>query len=476
MIVLMVAAAVAAASPAPLASPGRAGQSPAPALPSPASVVALPYPAYGSPQPQVIKTRAAAGVPRIITLDEATSIAVARVPSLAAARAQVALEDASLDLTRTSLRPDLSASATAEHYFFQNGSSAGGLVGFDASGQSNAASISLSQLIYDGGQVRARIDAAGLTRDATLATYRRDAQTVAYQVAEAYYTVLADERTVAVDQQLLDQDVVSERLVRAQIHAGTEAGADFASQSATTANARTTLVKAQGTFENDRVTFATTLGLDADIDVLPSDDTQGLETATPDTPLPAYEGALSIAYVERPDYEEAKLTIRSDQASLRAAQRGLSPTLSFAGNKSLSSSNVGGGAYLNSANVALDIKIPLYDQGVTRANVASSRASVAIAAANADTTKLTVQQDVRQALIAIVSDRATLDQTRAAYAAAVVSLRSTQGQYRVGVSTLPALIQAEATLASAATNIVNAIYTLRLAQSNLRYALGTILQ
>jgi outer membrane protein TolC len=475
MIVFLAAVTLAAASPAPAPS-ATALPSGAPALPSVTSGMALPYPAYGSPQPQVIKTRQAPGVPQTITLDQATSIAVARVPSLAAARSQVALEDASLDLTRTALRPDLSATASAEHYFYQDSSGSAGLVGFDASGQSNSATISLSQLIYDGGQVRAKIDAASLTRDATLATYRRDAQTVAYQVAEAYYTVLSDERTVAVDQQLLDEDIVSENLVRAQIHAGTEAGADLASQLATTANARTTLVKAQGTLQNDRVTFATALGLDADIDVLPADDTQGLETATPDTPLPAYEGALTIAYTERPDYDEAKLTIRSNEASLRAAQRGLSPTLSFAGNKSLASSNVGGGAYLNSANVALDIKIPLYDQGVTRANVASSRASVAIAAADADTTKLTVQQDVRQALIAIVSDRATLDQTRAAYAAAVTSLQSTQGQYRVGVSTLPALIQAEATLASAATNIVTAIYTLRLAQSNLRYALGTILQ
>ena len=83
---------------------------------------------------------------------------------------------------------------------------------------------------------------------------------------------------------------------------------------------------------------------------------------------------------------------------------------------------------------------------------------------------------MRQALIGIVSDRATLDQTRAAYAAALSSLQSTQGQYRVGVSTLPALIQAEATLASAAANIVDSIYRLRLADSNLRYALGTILQ
>jgi outer membrane protein TolC len=270
--------------------------------------------------------------------------------------------------------------------------------------------------------------------------------------------------------------VVSENLVRAQIRVGTQAGADLFTQVSTTANARTTLVGAQGTLQNDRVAFATALGLDADIDVLPQDDAQGFQTETPALNLPAYSGALNIAYAERPDLDQARLTLRSSEASLRAARRGLSPSLSLAANKALGSTSPGGGAYLNSGSIALDLSIPVYDQGVTRANVASSRAEVAVSTADAKTTQLTIQQDVRQALIAIVSDRSTLDSSRAAYASGVEALRSTQGQYRAGVSTLPSLIQAQATLASAATNIVNAIYSLRLAQSNLRYALGTILQ
>ncbi len=451
------------------------------ALPSIDRGLALPYPAYGSPQPQILTTRRAAGVPATVTLAQATAIAIARVPSLDAARGEVAFEDASIALARTGLAPDVRISGSSKYSYVQGGganasaaSSAVSAALFSA--QSNSGSLSLSQLIYDGGQIRAKIDAASLTRDATLATYRRDAQTVAYDVAAEYYTLLADERTVAVDDELLRENVVSENLVRAQIRAGTVAGADLSTQLATTANARTTLVSAQGTLQNGRVAFATALGLAADTDVLPRDDTQGLETATPASTLPAFANALDIAYGERPDIAEARLTVAADEASLRGARRGLSPTLSFSGSKGLESSNLGGGAIRNDGTLGFTVNIPIYDQGTTRANVASSHATVAIATANAATTRLTVAQDVRQALISIVSDRAVLDQTRAAYESAVTSLRSTQGQYRVGMSTLPSLIQAEATLASAATNIVNAIYTLRIAENNLRYALGTNLQ
>jgi outer membrane protein TolC len=456
-------------TPAPAAEPA--------ALPSIERGLALPYPASGSPQPQILTTRREAGVPATVTLADATAIAIARVPSLAAARGEVALDDASIALARTGLAPDVSISGSSEYSYVQGGgASAAPVSAALLSGQTNSGSLSLSQLIFDGGQIRAKIDAASLTRDATLATYRRDAQTVAYDVAAAYYTLLADERTVAVDEELLRENIVSENLVRAQIRAGTVAGADLSTQLATTANARTTLVSAQGTLQNDRVAFATALGLAADADVLPRDDTQGLETATPASALPAFTSALDIAYAERPDVAQARLTVAADEASLRGARRGLSPTLSFSGSKGLESSNLGGGAIRNDGTLGFDITIPVYDQGITRANVASSRATVAIATANAATTRLSVAQDVRQALISIVSDRAVLDQTRVAYASAVTSLRSTQGQYRVGVSTLPSLIQAEATLASAATNIVNAIYTLRIAENNLRYALGTNLQ
>jgi outer membrane protein TolC len=450
------------------------------ALPSIQTGLALPYPAYGSPQPQVLTTRRAAGIPATVALADAISIAIARVPSLTAARARVALEDASIALARTGLAPDVGISGSSSYSYVQNGGVNGSAASATSSNlfsaQSNSGSLSLSQLIFDGGQIRAKIDAASLTRDATLATYRRDAQAVAYDVAAAYYTLLADERTVAVDVELLRENIVSEHLVRAQIRAGTVAGADLSTQLATTANARTTLVSAQGTLQNDRVAFATALGLPADTDVLPRDDTQGLESATPATALPAFANALDVAYAERPDIAEARLTVASDEASLRGARRGLSPTLSFSGSKGIESTNLGGGAIRNDGTLGFDVTIPIYDRGTTRANVASSRATVAIAAANEATTRLSVAQDVRQALISIVSDRAILDQTRAAYDSGVTSLRSTQGQYRVGVSTLPALIQAEATLASAATNIVNAIYTLRIAENNLRYALGTNLQ
>ena len=479
---IVLAAIVAAGSPAP--TPARSA-SPA-HLPAIEQGLAIPYPAYGTPQPQIVTTRTDPRVPQTVSLDEATSIAIMRSPTLAQARAEVDLDAASVLSAKTALNPSVSGSGSSTYEYQQSGvSSSTGTTGTTtsrsvASGGTglvyNTALLTLSQLIFDGGIVRAKIDAASLTRDATLATYRRDAQEVAYTVATDYYQLLQDERAVAVDNELVNEDVISENLVRAQIRAGTTAGSDLAQQTSTTAQARSTLVQAQGAMQTDRVAFATALGLDADINVLPRDDTEGLDTATPPLTLPLFAAEVQIAFAERPDLDAANLTERSSEASLRAARRGLSPSVSLSGTKGIASTSIGGGSYRNSATVGFTVNIPIYDQGITHANIASGKANVAIANASVTNTRLNVQQDVRVALIDIVSDRASLDSARAAYDSAVTSLRSTQGQYRAGVTTLPALIQAETTLASAATNIVNAIYKSQLAQVNLRYAVGTILQ
>jgi hypothetical protein len=153
-----------------------------PGLPPIERGLALPYPAYGSPQPQIILTRPAANIPAIVSLDAATAIAIDRVPALAAARAEVALEDAAVQLTKTGLAPDVSIAGATKTSYTQGVTDAGAQTAggtISGVGQSNTADISLSQLIFDGGQIRAKIDAARLSRDATLAVYRRDAQTVA---------------------------------------------------------------------------------------------------------------------------------------------------------------------------------------------------------------------------------------------------------------------------------------------------------
>lgn len=459
MIALIVAAAL-AATPAPLAQP---------TLPPIAAARALVYPASGNAQPGVVATHHDVTVPDEVTLDQAIAIALARSPSVREAGFTVDYQRAGIDSARSALRPDISVGASSSRGFEQQ-SAQQLLPGWSTS---NSASLTLSQLIYDGGQTRARIRAAQASAGSSAATARRTAQQIAYDVATAYYNVLVAERTIAAYVEVIREDVVNENLVRAQIAAGKAAGADLSLQVYTTAQARTALVREQGVEQTARVSFVTALGLDADTSVLPIDDTVALEGPRAAFIALDYAQALATAVAHRPDVLGSALDVVAARESLVAAERGLSPTLSASLSKGLSSADAAGGSYRNSASIGFSVAIPIYDRGATRASIAQAHATADRLGVVERGTAISVQQDVRNALIGEVSAQSTLDQARAEYASAAQTLAQTQGQYRAGVTTLPSLVQAQTAYTQASTDIVNAIYALRQAEATRRFALGT---
>src|SRR5271156_6423858 len=132
-----------------------------------------------------------APIPRSSTLQ---LIGFARSPQLAIARADVGVEAAAVRLERAGLLPNFSGSAGYTYAHEQAGGTesaallASGLgSGAGARTTSNNASLglSLTQLIFDGGRIAASVEAAERSETNAADTYRRDLQTVAFDVATA---------------------------------------------------------------------------------------------------------------------------------------------------------------------------------------------------------------------------------------------------------------------------------------------------
>ena len=247
------------------------------ALPTPGYI---PYPAYGSPAPGVNPGEAKPGLPAQITLEQAVAIGIATSPLLATARADAQLAKVNVDLARTGILPNVYGSANVTRNYSNSAISRinNGTVGGGTSGTltgpyySSTAGFSgnLSQLIFDGGKVIAQIQAASRNQVAAVDTYRRNVQTVAYNVATAYFNVLAARRTTFIDVELVRQNQVQEDLIRAQLQAGTASRVDLATAEVPTAQARLTVVQAQATELTDRATLANVMGLDANTLVEPT--------------------------------------------------------------------------------------------------------------------------------------------------------------------------------------------------------------
>lgn len=434
----------------------------------------LPYPAYGTPAPGIAVQQPKPGIPQSVTLQQAIQIAAAKSPVLLAAAAQLEQAHAPLSLAKTGIFPNVSGTATTTK---NNGgrlqTSSGGTV--NIGGVTNSFSADLRQLIYDGGRVIAQIHTARANYNSATATYDRTFQTIAFNVATAYYSALQAQQATIVAQQVVHQNEVQEALVEAQLRAGTASRVDVATAQLPVAQAKVALVRAQGTELQSYAAFANSLGLDANTLVRPINDaTANAATTLLQSPPVSYDAAVKRALLLRPDYLAAQQTEQAQEYNLQFERSGTLPSLNGTASYGTSSTTLHGGDFRPSNSVGLTLSIPLYDQGITRAQTELATGQLNQARAQLENTRINVELNVQQALVNFVSAQAAVTQSQAELTKAREILSATQAQYRAGVTTLPLLLNAQVGLTSAQTDELTAVYSLRQAEQNYLYALGEI--
>ncbi len=440
--------------------------------PTPAPTT-LPYPAYGTPAPGVAVQKPEPGIPQAVTLQQSIQIAAAKSPVLATALAVLQQAQAPLSLAKTGIFPNVSGTAATTHTNGGRVVTQGGVLGGGVT--SNTLSANLRQLIYDGGRVIALIHTARANYNSASGTFERSFQTIAFNVATAYYNALQAQSATRLAQQVLNQDQVQLALVQAQFRAGTASKVDVATAQLPVAQARVSLVRAQGTELQAYGAFSNALGLDANTLVRPINDQAANSITTLLTSEPnSYDAAVKRALLLRPDYLAAEYTVMAQQYNLQYQRSALLPSLNGAASYQTSSTNTHGGAFMPSNSVGLTLSIPLYDQGVTRAETELATAQLNQAQAQLQTSKINVELNVQQALVNFISAQAALTQAQQELLTAQEVLRATQAQYRAGVTTLPLLLNAQVGLTTAQTDQLTAVYALRQAEQNYLYALGEI--
>lgn len=448
----------------------------------------IPYPAYGTPAPDVVQLQPRKGVPTVATLEQSIKIAVALSPVFALENAQWAAIHAAYTSAKQAYLPGLSGTATAGKQYENGSTQFNGSVlpsaapgGSGLNGQSTTTTenvgISVQQLIYDGGRTIANIRSTRNSDYAGRATLLRNLETLQLNVANAYYTVLQDNATVTADAVLVHEFEISEASVAAQIRNGAAARSDIAAAQFQTAQARGQLVVAQGQAIGAQAVYATTLGLEANAEIVPKP--LGNEPAVPN---PTYEASLARALLMRPDYISAHYSVEAALENLRYAKLARFPVLSAAASDTTgrnfgydTSLPVVGQSihgYSNVKTLGLNLTIPIYDQGQTNYAVAVAAAQLDEAKATQQQTKLTVESDVRSAVANLISARALLVQAHAELTAAQVSLDATQAQYKVGATTIINVTTAEANLATAQAAYISALYGVQTAEQNYLYATG----
>lgn len=384
-----------------------------------------------------------------LNLEQCLAIAEANHPELRAGQARTDASGAVIRQNQAALKPSLDASS-----------------GFRNSDGDNttSASVTVSQLLSDGGKTRSAVEAAKFSRDSTAQALYRTEQTVAYDVKEAYFGLLQARWDYDVARETVD--VYQEQLdkARAGYEAGTVARSDVTAAEVDLGQARLERTRARSAVEVARATLLNTMGiLDAPDDFSIQDMREHSAFSLP------FQEAFDRAKSSRPDLKAQELTLRAEKLNVQYQAKGLSPTLSAYGGYDWAD---GSSSDTDEWEAGLTLSIPLYDGGLTSAKVDEARAKVAGTQADYESLVQEVALEVRTALLNIDEAWENIGTTELTVAQAKENLDLATGRYRVGVGNSLEVSQAAEDYSQAKKDSNQALYDYKLALARLEKAMG----
>ncbi|HEX5483401.1 MAG TPA: TolC family protein [Terriglobia bacterium] len=349
--------------------------------------------------------------------------------------------------------------------------------------------------------IRIAANEVGIAKD----FFREQVAQTILTIENDYWTLAQDKQNVLVAQEAVkyDQKLLEDN--KRQVQIGTLAPLDVIQAESTLATAQQNLIVAQTTFQQQQELMKTALSKQVTGDLLKADiePTDPLPNPAGNT-VPTVEEALRMAHANRPEVDLNDLNLKNEEVILKANRNALLPTLdAFAsftpsglsgdqilfgpGTGFLPGPRVGKipGGVGGALSQIFHNRYPNYSVGFTLAMPIRNRAAQADAAralleehqlrTTVQQTLNTIDQDVRQAEIAVVQGKARIDAATKAVDYARQQLEDEQKKFKVGESTVTLVIQMQNALTTAEGTMVTARASYATALTQFQKATGTIL-
>ena len=328
-----------------------------------------------------------------------------------------------------------------------------------------SARVSITQGVDLFRLVPAAQDVERITRDFYATDLDRVQNETALSVKDQFFTVLRDQDQVVVYEQQVAADTESVRVTQARVTAGAAAEYDLLTAQTTLSNAQQLLSSARNTLTLAQVNLNNLLGLGADIPIaLQNPVTPPLNQAF-DT-----QRLTQTALARRPELRQADSNIVIAQRLIKLAGVGLLPSLSIVGSGNYNG-HVASGSH-DTASVSAVVAIPLYDGGTTRAKVKEAQSDLRSQEITRDQLRQNVSVEVRQALSNINDAQTRAASSGLGVTQAQEAYRLATVRYQNGIGTILDEVNAQAQLAQARLNLLNAQYDYQTSLAQLTRALG----
>jgi outer membrane protein TolC len=298
-------------------------------------------------------------------------------------------------------------------------------------------------------------------------SYRSLQGAVIQTVIDSYLEALADDSKIFDARELLATDAEILRQAKLQREAGAGTRLDELRAQVEYRRQQQALIAAENAFSKAKIVLNREIGL-------PADQPIRLTDATPYAPLAVMplDEALRLAFRNRQQYLRLKSKLRSAQLQSDAARHERLPTLSFHGNYGLTGTV--GGVYHGTFIAAGTLSIPLFRHAGLRGDRDVAHAAVNAAEARLANFKTEIEAQIRDSMLDVATSKRLVNVARSNVNLAHATLDDARLRFQNGISDNLPVIQAQSTLASAQTQLVDSLFRYNVAKVALARSVGVI--
>jgi len=404
-----------------------------------------------------------------ITVDQALEIAFCQSPDIRVALDQIQKSKGFIAEARANFMPKFNASANQQWNSPAVTINAPGLGTFDVVTPQNTAtnaSVLLPLDINNRLGFTARI--ARYQNQIDYLNLRGVSQKLIYDVKYAYYQLLRARGQEDVAQAALDVANARLRETNAKFLAGTAPKFDVTNSQVQAANFNQELITAKSRVAIARSALNRVLGINvnAPTEIVKSE--VPVENIKVDIPA-----SVEQAQTQRPEILSTQTAIELNRTNTKLQRSAAMPTMAGSGVVTYNVTASGFTSQNTSFLGLLELKIPIWDGGVTSAKVAQAFADVNKSIDQLDQVKLGIGLEVRTASLNLQEAIERVSTTTEGVALGEESLRLANVRYAAGISTIVEVTDAERSLNQARFFAVQAKYDYIIALADLQRATST---
>lgn len=398
-----------------------------------------------------------------LTLDEAIAIAEKNAFSIQLQESNVEINRQRIEQAKANLGPRVGLTASYLRYSEAITTDFGGSSFVTQPIESKSAILALTLPVDISGNLNRLVRAARKQADASRFTLRATVNDVRLSVRQVYFATLQAEGLVVVAQQGVTD--AEDQLKNAQLLFDQQqiALVDVRRFEAQLKAAQSTLESAKNnlTLAQQQFNFTLARPIETPVELVPITSLPSLPTEA--TPL------VNTAQSQRAEVLALNDTVDALALIRRAREAGMNPSLNVGVQHQRSFGNGGDSTTYGT----ITLSVPIFDSGLTRAQVREASQNEIQAKINRDEVKLGISQEVRAAISNLMTAKANLENAEEQVKLAEEVYRLAKVRQEAGAGTYVEVIDAETSLTQARNQVVTSRYAYLASYAQLQRAVGS---